>query len=60
MGHVGGALDPEAAWDLSRIDETWQAEQWGADEEAEAMAAAKRRDFLQAHRFLGLLRMAAA
>lgn len=51
-----GALDPAAAWELSRIDETWQAEQWGADEEAEAMADAKRRDFLQAHRFLTLLR----
>jgi len=55
-----GALDPAAAWDLSRIDETWQAEQWGADEDAEALAAAKRRDFLQAHRFLTLLRTAPA
>lgn len=32
-------------WRWSRIDEDWQAEQWGADEEAEAHAAIKRRDF---------------
>lgn len=55
-----GALEPEAAWDLSRIDETWQAEQWGEDDEAAAMAALKRQDFLQAHRFLTLLRDPAA
>lgn len=55
-----GALDAETAWELSRIDETWQAEQWGEDEEAAAMAAAKRADFLQARRFLTLLRQPAA
>lgn len=51
---VHGARDPETAWDLSRIDETWQAEQWGHDDEAAAMAAAKRRDFLFAARFHAL------
>ena len=42
---------PPTAWELSRIDETWQAEQWGLDAEAEAAAAraprrlpARRRD----------------
>lgn len=50
------ALDPDEAWMLSRIDETWQAELWGADEEAEAMAEAKRVDFVQAARLLALLR----
>ena len=46
-----GALDAAEAWELSRIDETWQAEQWGLDAEAEAAAAARRRaDFLQARR----------
>ncbi|MEM8959569.1 MAG: ATP12 family protein [Pseudomonadota bacterium] len=43
---------PEALWDLSRIDETWQAEQWGEDEIAAADAAAKRADFLHAARVL--------
>jgi chaperone required for assembly of F1-ATPase len=39
---------------LSRIDERWQAEQWGEDEEAAETAACKRADFLQADRFYGL------
>jgi chaperone required for assembly of F1-ATPase len=50
-----GALDPEAAWALSRLDETWQAEHWGADPEAEAAAAARRADFLRAARMLEML-----
>ena len=45
---VRGALDAETAWELSRIDETWQAEQWGLDAEAEAAAAVRRADFLRA------------
>ena len=31
-----GALAAEVAWDLSRIDESWQEEQWGCDAEAAA------------------------
>jgi chaperone required for assembly of F1-ATPase len=50
-----GALDAEAAWELSRIDETWQAEQWGLDSQAEAAAARRRADFLRAARMLALL-----
>ena len=49
-----GALDPGAAWDLSRLDETWQAEQWGLDPEAEAAAAVRREDFLRAARLRAL------
>ena len=40
-----GNLPPETAWSLSRIDETWQAEQWGVDEEAEQLAQVKRLAF---------------
>lgn len=47
-------LEPEAAWSLSRIDEDWQIEQWGSDDEAEAAAAVKRADFLQAKSFWAL------
>lgn len=47
---------PEAIWPLSRIDETWQAETWGADEEEAARVAVKRDAFLQAHRYLTRLR----
>ena len=49
-----GALDPHAAWDLSRLDEAWQAEQWGLDPEAEAAAAVRRDDFLRAARLKAL------
>ncbi|RMF36014.1 MAG: ATPase [Alphaproteobacteria bacterium] len=48
-------LDAATAWPLSRIDETWQAEQWGEDAEAAAGAAAREADFLLAERFLQLL-----
>jgi len=50
-----GALAPDAAWRLSRIDEDWQAEQWGLDAEAEAAAEARRRAFEDAVRLLDLL-----
>ncbi|MBN2907618.1 MAG: ATPase [Rhodobacteraceae bacterium] len=43
-------------WDISRIDETWQEEQWGTDDEAAEAAAVKRRDFLRARDFLDLVR----
>lgn len=49
-----GRLTAGAAWTQSRIDETWQIEQWGDDEEAAEMAARKRADFLQADRFFAL------
>ena len=38
-------------WRLSRIDETWQEEQWGIDEDASAQAAMKESDFYAAKRF---------
>lgn len=54
MAVTGGRLAAEAAWTLSRIDEAWQIEEWGEDEEAAEMAAGKRADFLQADRFYTL------
>ncbi|CTQ50125.1 ATP12 family chaperone protein [Jannaschia donghaensis] len=47
--------DPDDLWPLSRIDEDWQAEQWGEDEEEAARIAVKRGAFAQAGRFLELL-----
>jgi chaperone required for assembly of F1-ATPase len=44
----------EAAWTLSRIDEDWQSEVWGKDEDAAELAAVKRDAFLLADRFYGL------
>ncbi len=51
-----GAIGPGAAFDLSRIDEIWQAEIWGSDSEAEAAATLKRRAYLDAYNFLQLAR----
>jgi chaperone required for assembly of F1-ATPase len=48
-------LEPQEAWRLSRLDEDWQIEQWGDDEEAEAMARVKGAAFLDAARFWALL-----
>lgn len=49
-----GHLDPAVGWDRSRIDEEWQIDLWGRDEEADALAAAKRAQFLQAKTFWDL------
>ncbi len=43
--------DIGALWRLSRVDETWQEELWGVDEEARAQAAVKESDFYAAKRF---------
>lgn len=50
------AQAPDRLWDLSRIDESWQAEQWGEDAEAAAAAEEKQRSFLRAARFVALAR----
>ncbi|MAM63820.1 ATP12 family protein [Maritimibacter sp. UBA3975] len=47
-------LDPEQAFNVSRIDEDWQAELWGADEEATEHAALKRQAFLDSALFFRL------
>jgi chaperone required for assembly of F1-ATPase len=53
---LDGFYPVETLWNLSRVDETWQAEQWGSDEEAEEMAARKQSDFIHAKRFYDLSR----
>lgn len=55
-----GEIARETAWTVSRIDEDFQAEQWGADEEEAALAARRRKDFMQAATLLDLLRADAA
>lgn len=49
-----GRLEAEEAWLLSRLDEHWQAEVWGRDEEAEALEAVRHEGFLQAEQFYRL------
>jgi len=46
-------------WALSRIDEDWQIEQWGEDDDANALADIKRRAFQHAARFLTMTRQGA-
>ena len=50
-----GALTPGNAWAAVSIDERWQIEKWGSDDEAELAMANRKRDFLAAARFLELL-----
>lgn len=49
-----GWKDADAIWTLSRLDELWQEEHWGCDEEAQAGAAHRRAAFLHAKRFFDL------
>ncbi len=47
-------LQADEALSLSRLDDEWQIEQWGADEEAAGAAAKKAGDFAEAARLLSL------
>lgn len=51
-----GHLTSDQAWELSRIDEAWQIEHWGEDDEASESAAVKQAALAHAARFLGLCR----
>ena len=44
------------AWDLSRIDEDWQKEKWGGDEEAEGIAFKKAEALKFAAKFLNFVK----
>jgi len=52
---VDEQLSAEEAWNIVSIDEQWQTERWGADEEAQIALENRRHDFLAASRFLALL-----
>lgn len=49
-----GAVDADAAFAATHLDELWQAEQWGEDALAADARAARRRDFIAAARFVAL------
>lgn len=51
-----GRLEAGDAFDLARLDEDWQAEHWGVDDEAAESAAMKRQAMRDAGRFLRLCR----
>ena len=48
-------FSPKAIWQISRLDEIWQAEEWGRDDDAEAAAALKETAFLNSKRLYDLL-----
>jgi len=54
LATIQGLHSAETLWSTSRIDEDWQAQQWGADDEAQAMAEGKRRAFLDGLSFYRL------
>lgn len=47
-GHQG----PLALWEAANLEEEWQAEQWGRDEEADERRAKRQQSFLTAHLFV--------
>ena len=49
-------IDAAAAWEAARVDEIWQNEQWGEDEEAAEAAAEKRAAFVFAQILLHSVR----
>ena len=55
LGVFEGAFTPDQAWEAVSVDDCWQLEQWGADEEAETALENRRADFVAAARFLELL-----
>jgi chaperone required for assembly of F1-ATPase len=50
------AIGLDEAWAAAALDDQWQAEQWGQDEEAVLALANRRRDFEAGARLLELLR----
>lgn len=50
-----GHKPADELWTISRLDEIWQEEQWGKDEEAQEMAAYKKSAFLHADEFLRMI-----
>jgi chaperone required for assembly of F1-ATPase len=47
-----GARDPDQVWDAAHVDEDWNRDQWGVDEEVAARRAARELDFRAAVRIL--------
>jgi chaperone required for assembly of F1-ATPase len=49
------AIDPDSAFDLTHLDELWQARRWGEDRLALEARASRKRDFMAASELLDLL-----
>ncbi len=53
---VHGACDLDQVWAAANVDEDWNAEQWGADNQAMALRAARLRDLRAAAQVLAAMR----
>ena len=53
---VEPGADVDALWDAANLEEDWQAELWGKDEEAQARRARRHAAFAAAARFAALAR----
>ena len=51
---INGRLSAKEAYQLSRIDEQWQLEQWGEDEEAQVASNQKNTAILHSEEFFAL------
>src|SRR5713226_1990931 len=56
---LGGVLDSDQVWAAAHVDEDWNIEKWGVDEEVAARRAARLVDFRAAGRILKSLNPAA-
>jgi chaperone required for assembly of F1-ATPase len=51
-----GVRDPDQVWTAAHVDEDWNAEKWGVDEEVAARRAARLVDFRAAVSILDALK----
>ena len=54
MSAMEAGADALALWEAASLEEEWQVQQWGRDEEAEDRRAKRTRDFLRAAEFVRL------
>ncbi len=54
LAALRNAFDIDDLWRRSRVDEDWQTEIWGEDEEALEEGESRRSAFVTAHKFAGL------
>ena len=53
---LDGAAQAAPLWDAANLEEEWQAQQWGRDEDAELVRARKRDEFIAAFEWLRALK----
>lgn len=59
LAAASGAFPAAELWESAQIDEIWQQEQWGVDDEAQAQTRQRQQAFLLAMQFLELARESA-